>query len=238
MKNSVIRSDVFELLSSVSAGSVDMILTDPPYGSTVCDWDVHVDFARLMEEFRRVLRRGGNCLVMGTNPFMAKLITANASWFKHDLVWDKVIPNGAWYSRYRPMGRHELIAVFGVGKCYYEPLMEERDRPIYCGGGGWASNIVSGFVPVRKDVYTHRHPTTILSVVKKKGVKGLHPSHKPIELMERLIRMYCPVGGLVLDPFCGSGSVGAACVRSGRDYLLGDIDEGFVEYSRRVCDEA
>lgn len=231
--------DAFELLSSIPDGSINLVLTDPPYGETVCDWDSgNLDYKLMMDEFMRVLVDGGNCLVMGTNPFASRLIVSNSGSFKYDLVWDKVIPNGAWYARHRPMGRHELICVFGKGRgrCYYEPLMELRESPLRKNPEKRTSsaNVVNGFTPLFREEYTHRHPTSIISVMKKKGIKAIHPCAKPVELMERLVRMYCPVGGVVLDPFCGSGSVGLACKRTGREFILCDLRKEYVEYSRAM----
>lgn len=231
--------DAFELLSGLPDGSIDMILTDPPYGATDCDWDTGaLDYGLMMDEFRRVLRVGGNCLVMGTVPWFAHLVVRNIDWFKHDLVWDKVSPTGPWYAKYRPMGRHEMIGVFGrKGKCYYDPFIEERPVPIERSYRVGSTKVAKNFGNYKRqtNISTHVFPTTILKYSKRRA-RNLHSVAKPVELMERLIRMYCPEGGVVLDPFCGSGPVGAACVNAGRKFILNDLSQEYVDFARSQVD--
>jgi site-specific DNA-methyltransferase (adenine-specific) len=198
-----------------------MVLCDLPYGTTACKWDTVIDLEALWTHYRRVCKPGAAMVFTATQPFTTILISSNLKAFKYSWVWDKQIPGGMAYARFQPMRQHEDVLVFCTQRTPYYPQLVKRDVPIKAGGMTKGTINNPGLGKALKKMYTHKNPTTLLSFPKVRR-NAVHPTQKPVELFEYLVRTYTTEGALVLDNCCGSGTTGVACQRTGRNFIQFD----------------
>ncbi len=228
--------DAFELLPRFPDNSVDLILTDPPYGTTNCKWDTPIDLGTWWEETLRVAKENAPIVVFCTQPFTSRLVASNFPLFKYCWVWDKTFGRGHLVAKYRPMQQTEDIAVFGRGRITYFPKEEEREKPVMAKEAG-RTEIMGGTKNKNHtgQVLTTKQPTNLVTYKPVHNSKAHHPTEKPIELLQYLIDTYSSVGDIVLDPFMGSGSTGVACALTGRKFVGVELDEKFYDIAvRRV----
>jgi site-specific DNA-methyltransferase (adenine-specific) len=158
---------------------------------------------------------------------------SNLSWFKHEWIWDKHIPRVFQLAKYRPMMKHESILVFGDGKVNYFPIMEKRDKPIkvknYSKDSSQSANPIANNDKSNVFTYTHKNPSSIITGCWEANAKKLHPTQKPISLMEYLINTYSKASDTILDPFAGSGTTLLAAKRLGRKAIG-------IELKQEYCD--
>ena len=233
------QGDCLELMKDIPDGSVDFVLTDPPYGTTACKWDSVIPFEPMWKQLNRIIKDNGAIVLFGSEPFSSALRMSNIKNFKYDWIWDKKIPSGMCNAKIQPMRQTENISVFMNGKSFYNPQMAKRDRQIKAGGlkdsysGGNAGQTMK---PLNK-VYDEKYPTTLLTFDKiRKG--SLHPTQKPIALLEYLIRTYTNEDETVLDFTMGSGSTGVACVNTNRNFIGIELDEGYFNIAKKRIEEA
>jgi len=226
----LINNCCLKALPQLPASSVNMVLADPPYGTTRCKWDSTIPLQPLWKELFRVCVPEAAVVMTATQPFTTELIASHMHAFKYCLVWDKIRPVGHLRCQYRPMAQHEDICVFYWHKPTYNPQMVKRDKAIEFKEYK-RTEIIGG----KKNmdyvgISTHKHPTTI---IRMKGVSTktgrYHPTQKPVELMEYLIKTYTNEGDTVLDFAMGSGSTGVACSNLGRKFVGIEKDK---EYCR------
>jgi DNA modification methylase len=214
------NGDCLDILPTLPAHSVDMILADPPYGTTACKWDSVIPFVPMWEAIERVIKPNGAVVLFGSQPFTSALVMSKPRWFKYCWTWDKERGVGHLVAKYRPMQRTEDIAVFGRSTIKYHPVMQKRPKPEWSIERGRRSAIMGNHKSVTHEgkMLTHRHPTTVLAFPWSPTVT-LHPTQKPVALLAYLIRTYTNKGETVLDFCMGSGSTGAACIEEGRDFI-------------------
>ena len=234
----LMKGDCLELMKSIPDGSVDLILTDPPYGTTQCKWDSVIPFDLMWEQLKRVIKPNGAILLFGSEPFSSALRMSNIKQYKYDWVWDKKIPSGMCNAKIMPMKQSENISVFINGKNFYYPQMVQRDNPIKSGGmTGSLSAGAKGLKKIETKVYTEKYPTTHLVFDKiRKG--SLHPTQKPVALLEYLIKTYTQENETVLDFTMGSGSTGVACVNSNRNFIGIELDENYFNIAESRINQA
>ena len=243
MEYTLLHGDCLEKMREIPDGSVDMVMADPPYGTTACKWDSIIPLEPMWEQLKRVTKKNGAIVMTASQPFTTTLISSNMKMFKYCWVWDKVRPSGFQCAKYKPMMRHEDVVVFGISKTVYNPIMELRDKPVQGRLYGLSdSNTLNGSVFIRRELktYTHKNPQSIVVIPKPNGnkSKGGHPTQKPVALMEYLIKTYTNEGEIVLDFTMGSGTTGVACVRTGRDFIGIERDDTYFEIaSNRIRDE-
>ena len=216
------------ILPTLSSKSVDAIICDLPYGTTACSWDNVIDFEFMWCELNRIIKPNGAIVLFGSMPFTARLVCSNITQFKYEWIWDKKIPSGMCNAKIQPMRQHETVLVFINGKSFYYPEMTQRDKPIK--SGGMQESLSAGTFGLKKinKVYTEKYPTTIMSFDKvRKG--SLHPTQKPVALMEYLVKTYTLEGQTVLDFAMGSGTTGVACKNLGRDFIGIEKEKEFFE---------
>ena len=233
MENKVLHGDCLELMKDIPDGSIDMVLCDLPYGSTCCAWDVIIPFAPLWEQYKRIIKSNGVIALFGSEPFSSYLRTSNIKMYKYDWVWDKTTGLGFLDSKHRPLKQHELISVFAQGGCSngsklrmeYNPQglipTEQKNR-------NSPSNILNSEPKKRIELNTEytNYPKSILRFARE---VGLHPTQKPVALCEYLIRTYTNEGETVLDNCAGSGTTGVACQNTGRNYILMEKEQRFID---------
>jgi len=234
MRNQIIQGDCLEVLKTLPENSVDMVLADPPYGTTACKWDSVIPLEPMWEQLKRVIKPNGAIVMMASQPFTTTLISSNMKWFKYEWVWNKVTGRGHLVAKHRPMAQHENILVFGNGKVKYNPQMVLMDKP-QKGKSMEAcrTSIMGGHTTKESEtiIRTHKYPKTIIT----QGVDGkyIHPTQKPVALMEYLIKTYTNKGELVLDFAMGSGTTGVACVNTGRDFIGIELSAEYAKMAER-----
>ena len=229
--NQVLQGDCLELMKDIPDGSVDMILADLPYGTTACKWDTIIPFEPLWEQYKRVIKPNGAIVLTASQPFTSALVMSNPKMFKYELVWNKMHGKAPGVAKYRPMPSHESILVFGTGKTTYNPQMSEgkpytdirssnkRIQNEHKFGYGKGFSIVNTGT---------RYPVSIIDC-KTSPFRGQHPTQKPVDLFEYLIKTYTNEGDLVLDNVAGSGTTGVACQNLNRNFILIEQEPAYVE---------
>jgi len=204
-------------------GSVDLILCDLPYGTTACKWDSVIPFEPLWAHYKRLIKPRGVIVLTASQPFTSVLVTSNLSWFRHEWIWQKNRGSNFASLKTNPFKEHESVLVFSEKAPNFYPQGQERSesgasRAKYDfknEGGGEAIGIIKG--EGRRSINPNlRHPS---SVQKFNTEVGLHPTQKPVALMEYLIRTYTNEGETVLDNCMGSGTTGVACKNTGRNFI-------------------
>ena len=228
------NGDCLEIMKNISDKSVDMILCDLPYGTTACKWDTVIPFEPLWEQYNRIIKDNGAIVLFGSEPFSSALRMSNIKNFKYDWIWDKVNRYTGYGScKYAPLKRYEIVSVFYKSKPTYNPQMMQG-KP-YKKTGDYSSKIY-GTDKVKKHGKNNgeRYPFNILQYKgddKKNGF--LHPTQKPIALLEYLIKTYTNEGDVVLDNCMGSGSTGAACVNTSRDFIGIELDKDYFNIAKQ-----
>lgn len=238
--------DCLDVMAGLPDGSVDAVICDLPYGTTACAWDVVIPFKPLWDHYRRLLKPRGVVALTASQPFTAMLTLSNMAWFKYSLVWEKSSPTGVLDCEFRPLKAHEDIAVFSPAGCSNgskppmrytpqmgqgKPYVAERGNQVETRGSLTRSTVIR-----TPTVNTGtRYPRSVLYFPCDKS--GLHPTQKPVPLMEYLIRTYSSEGDTVLDNTMGSGTTGVACVNTARNFIGIEKDpEIFGIAEQRIAD--
>jgi len=222
----LILGDCLEKMTAIESGSIDMVLTDPPYGTTSCRWDSVISFEPMWEQLNRLIRPRGAILLFGSEPFSSALRMSNIQNYKYDWVWDKHIPRNFINAKRMPMNRYENISVFKgsyKGTINYYPIMTKRDKPVTTKnyarkGKDSAYRLNIDGTDGEFKTYTHRYPVNIISGLWESNTGKLHPTQKPVSLIEYLIKTYTIVDETVLDFAFGSGTTGIACSNLDRNF--------------------
>ena len=240
----LLHGDCMERLRGLPDGSVDMVLTDPPYGTTACKWDAVIPFAPMWEQLKRLTKKNGAVVMTASQPFTSALVMSNVKMFKYELIWKKQQGTSPGIAKYRPMPAHENVVVFGDGKTTYNPEMRQGFAPwkrVETGkklenehGYGYKNS--EGFI---KEGGTERYPLSHIDIVQEKGRgQQVHPTQKPVALMEYLIRTYTNEGQTVLDFTMGSGTTGVACMNTGRNFIGIELDPDYFDIAASRIAEA
>ena len=237
------QGDCLELMKEMPDKSIDMILCDLPYGTTACKWDIVIPFELLWEQYNRIIKPNGAIALFGNEPFTSRLICSNLKGFKYRMDWNKKIPSGMGYAKYRPMQQTEDIAIFTKKgeKTKYFPQMIKRDKPIKSGGNTKQAGAYSGFKCMGegkeyKKTYEFKNPVTLIEFDKiRKG--ALHPTQKPVPLLEYLIKTYTNENETVLDNCMGSGSTGIACINTNRNFIGYELDEHYFQIAKERLEQ-
>jgi site-specific DNA-methyltransferase (adenine-specific) len=210
--------DCFDVMPTLQAGSVDMILADIPYGTTQCAWDSELPLEPLWKEYRRICR--GPVVLFAQTPFDKVLGVSNLRSLKYEWIWEKTNATGHLNARRAPLKAHENILVFYDAAPLYNPIKTFGHQRKTSKGGGKASPIYSAHnTSGRAYDSTERFPRSVLTFASDKQRSKLHPTQKPVALCEYLIRTYTRPGDTVLDNCMGSGTTGVACLNTGRRFI-------------------
>lgn len=214
----LMKGDCLERMKEIPDGSVSMILTDPPYGTTACKWDSVIDLDLMWDQLKRIIKPNGAIVMTAAQPFTTTLIASNMKMFKYCWVWEKNRPTGSQHARNRPMSKHEDITVFSLAPMGHISQLKDRrmaynpqgvvstGRKKTVKGKGFHGNHIGARpnqVGNEYDVFTG-FPDTILKFSKDES--HVHPTQKPVELMEYMIKTYTNEGETVLDFTFGSGA--------------------------------
>ena len=237
------HGDCLELMKNIPDGSVDLVLTDPPYGTTACKWDSVIPFEPMWEQLNRIIKPNGAICLFGSEPFSSALRMSNIKHFKYDWIWDKTFGRQPQLANTQPMKQHEIISVFEKTgkKVIYYPQKTKLEKPYFSSGAGNNAGTKNDHkLGLKKQAkyYTEKTPTTLLSYKPVPNGKNSHPTQKPIALLEYLIRTYTNEGETVLDFTMGSGSTGVACVNTNRHFIGIELDEGYFNIAKKRIEEA
>lgn len=236
----LLQGDCLKLMKDIPNGSVDMVLCDLPYGTTRNAWDKCIDLKQLFSEYGRIVRQGGVIALFSQMPFSVDLINADRKRFRYEWIWQKAQGTGHLNSHRMPLKIHESILIFydklptynpqkTYGHAYYRACHSkhstnygsQRDTETICSDGS-------------------RYPVDVIKFAQCNCTreKPIHPTQKPVDLCEYLIKTYTNKGETVLDNCMGSGSTGVACIRTGRDFIGIELDEHYFELAKQRIENA
>jgi site-specific DNA-methyltransferase (adenine-specific) len=237
------HKDCLELLKELPDGCVDLMLQDPPYGTTACDWDKVPNLAEMWMEWERVLKPNGAWIFTASQPFASELIVSRKGFFKYEIIWDKISKGDVINAKNKPLRQHENILVFSRAttangssfKMVYNPqnVKGANRKPI--------KNSTSegrAFNPKRKshpEVYEYQgsnYPSSIIQYSNGDRTNALHPTQKPVDLMRYLIKTYSNEGDTVFDGYAGSGTSAIACIIEKRKFIGCELNAEY--YSKAV----
>lgn len=225
---------------------VDAIITDPPYGTTACKWDTVIPFEPMWERLNKLIKPNGAIVLFGSEPFSSALRMSNIKNYRYDWIWDKRFGANFGTAKIQPMKRHEIISVFADKKSpLYYPQMTKRETPIKIGKNSKNSS-VRGMLTKNamnkpeydKKVYDEKYPESIQLFNIRDDKNRVHPTQKPVALMEYLIKTYTNEGETVLDFTMGSGTTGVACKQTGRNFIGIELDDGYFQIAKERIIEA
>lgn len=229
------HGDCLELMKDIPDGSVDLVLTDPPYGTTACKWDSVIPFEPMWEQLNRIIKPNGAICLFGSEPFSSYLRMSNIENFKYDWIWNKKLAGNGILAKKQPLKIHEIVSVFHSG-IYMPQMTKGRYRKKM---GLKESEITSGNSYANQTENDLYYPKSILEYGTGNMRKGrLHPTQKPVDLLEYLIRTYTNEGETVLDFTMGSGSAGVACVNTNRRFIGIEKDDKYFEIAKQRIDAA
>ena len=234
----LIHGDCLEKMKDIPDGSVDMVMTDPPYGTTACKWDSIIPLELMWEQLKRVTKKNSAIVMTASQPFTTTLIASNMGMFKYCWVWDKKLSSGGLLCNKRPLRRHEDVVVFYSKQVRYNPIMrtgKPRKKGKMAAGGVY--NDIPQHNAVEK-ISNQYYPTSILELSHAKMKGRVHPTQKPVALMEYLIKTYTNEGETVLDFCFGSGTTAIACLNTNRNFIGIEKDEAYFEIAKKRIEEA
>ena len=224
-------------MDKIADKSIDAIICDLPYGTTACKWDNVIPFEPLWAQYKRIIKDNGAIVLFGSQPFTSALVMSNVKWFKYSLVWDKKLTTGHLNCKKMQLRRHEDIIVFCNGKTTYNPQKVLRDKiridknsnkEVHGDGIG-----TYGKFRLTDKYLTHREPTSIIEISNADKRNILHPTQKPVALLEYLIKTYTNEGDIVLDNTMGSGTTGVACKNLNRNFIGIEKDEQYFKIAEQ-----
>jgi DNA modification methylase len=244
------NGDCMEYMKTIPDNSIDLIITDPPYGVTACGWDNVIPFEPMWKQLKRLIKDNGAILLFGTEPFSSSLRMSNIKNYKYDWYWIKSKPNGFQHAKNKPMTKVETISVFslspmghatllGKNRMNYNPQgiipngMKKVLKSTHGATFGGKNKISGRPNQVGKEYLSYTNfPSNVLEYNNIIGKKALHPTQKPVDLLEYLIKTYTNENDTVLDFTMGSGSTGVAAVNLNRKFIGIEIDEQYFNISK------
>lgn len=231
-------------MNEIPSGSIDMILCDLPYGTTKCSWDIVIPFDDLWNQYNRIIKENGAIILFGSEPFSSMLRQSNLKNYKYDLYWVKEKPTNFMQLKRRFGKLTENICVFYNKQCTYNPQMVRHEGRLVTNKPSErnakfrsivASDSGQKILPYKDTGF--RYPCDILKFNREKLGSTLHPTQKPVALLEYLIKTFTNPGETVLDNCMGSGSTGVACKKTGRNFVGIELDSGYFNIAKQRIEE-
>lgn len=218
---------------------IDAIICDLPYGSTRNSWDTVIPFDPLWKQYKRVIKEHGAIILFGQGMFTSSLMQSNREWWRYNLIWQKTQPTGFLNSHKMPLRAHEDICVFYKKLPVYNPIMVRGERKVssaYSKRNCVKSTNYGSHQPTGYDS-DQRYPISVLCFPKDVQFSSIHPTQKPVALLEWLIKTYTNTGAIVLDNCMGSGSTAIACISTDRKYIGFEIVEKYYQSALERIEE-
>jgi DNA modification methylase len=238
----LIQGDCLTEMHSIPDNYIDLILTDPPYGTTACKWDSVIDFDKMWEHLNRIIKPNGAIVLFGSEPFSSFLRCSNVKNFKYDWIWDKKRITNPMMAKKQPLRQHEVVSVFYRKQPTYNPVPYIKNT---IGNMGKQVEKHKTETQGNSTLFKNKgnnnktgYPRTLLTQIPvinnlSKDKSGLHPTQKPIALMEYLIKTYTNENETVLDFTMGSGTTGVACKNLNRDFIGIELDKEYFEIAKK-----
>jgi DNA modification methylase len=231
----LMQGDCLERMKEIESGSVDLILTDPPYGTTACKWDSIIPLEPMWEQLKRIIKPNGAIVMTASQPFTTTLIASNMKMFKYCWVWEKSRKTGFLNAKKQPLKITEDVCVFYTKQPAYNPVMTTGHEPTRSGAAKVASGGVyrDGLESKGCKNKTERYPINVIKVKScHNGYGRIHPTQKPVALMEYLIKTYTNEAETVLDFTMGSGTTGVAAVNTSRSFIGIELDPNYFRIAQ------
>ena len=229
----LIHGECLEKMKDINDGSVDMVMCDPPYGTTACKWDSIIPLEPMWEHLKRVIKPNGAIVMTASQPFTTTLISSNMKMFKYCWVYQKTLGTNPMLVKKQPFRKHEDICVFYSKQPIYNPQMEEGKAYTDKARESGLDAINKGKRGQKKAIENKgtRYPSTVQRF--SNGNNGnVHPTQKPVALMEYLIKTYTNEGETVLDFAMGSGTTGVACINLNRNFIGIELDDEYFKIAK------
>ena len=233
------QGNCLERMKEIPDESVDLILTDPPYGTTACKWDSIIPLEPMWEQLKRVIKPNGAIVMTASQPFTTTLIASNINSYCYNWTWNKRKAGNIFLAKVQPMKVHEDVVVFSLsGKMpTFHPIMTLRDKVKKSKNYGTGEALGgSGEREGKEYTYTHKNPLSIIDISNANQRGKVHPTQKPVALMEYLIKTYTNETDTVLDFTMGSGTTGVACVNTNRKFIGIELDETYFNIAKERID--
>lgn len=233
------NEDCLEGMKKIPDASIDCIICDLPYGTLNRKnkgalWDSPLPLPELWKQYKRIIKKNGAIILFGQGMFTAELMMSNKSMWRYNLVWDKQRTTGFLNANRMPLRQHEDILVFYKKLPAYHPQMREcsdKEKSHHRGSckGEIQNNCYGNFRSQASTITNYKFPKSIISIAKEHNADIIHPTQKPVELIQYLIRTYTNVGDTILDSCAGSGTCAIACIRTGRSFVGYEKDKKFYD---------
>jgi DNA modification methylase len=224
------NDDCLKVLPTIPNKSIDLILTDPPYGTTACKWDSVIPFEPMWNQLKRIIKDNGCIALFGGEPFSSYLRTSNIEWFKYDWYWNKKQGTGFLNSKKYPLKNIETISVFCKKPHKYNPQMRVGKPYTIKKGGGTSIYNKDSKLNIVTENNGVRYPLTLIEFNRDKN--KVHPTQKPVALLEYLIKTYTNEKDVVLDFTMGSGSTGIAAKNLNREFIGIELDKNYFDIAK------
>lgn len=225
----LMKGDCLERMKEIPDGSVDMILTDPPYGTTACKWDSVIPLEPMWTELKRIIKSNGAVVMTASQPFTSSLVMSEPKLFRYDLVYEKPAGTGFFNAKKMPLRNHESILVFYKKLPTYNPQFTHGHKRKSAVKKAVNSECYGKAFKKTNYDSTSRYPRSVQKFSSDKQKANFHPTQKPVSLMEYLIKTYTNEGETVLDFTMGSGTTGVACKNLNRNFIGIELDEAYFE---------
>ena len=230
--DNIYNMDCIEGMKLIPDGSVDAVICDLPYGTTVCKWDSVIPFEPLWEQYKRVTKPNAAIVLFGSEPFSSALRMSNMEMYGYDWIWKKQRPTNFYQVKWRPLKEHETISVFYQHIPTYNP-QGTKDVHIKSGRKHKSGKLYAEYNGGDYIQTTGNYPRSILSFNTDSDSERLHPTQKPVELIRYLIRTYTNEGDTVLDNCMGSGTTAVACIKEKRHFIGFELNKEYFDKAQK-----
>jgi len=241
MDNQIFLGDSLEIMKNIKSASIDMILCDLPYGTTKNEWDEELDYQKLWEQYKRIIKDNGAILLFAQSPFDKKLAMSNLKLFRYEWIWEKTSATGFLNAEKMPLKAHENILVFYKKLPTYNPIKTKGHKKVSRASHKIACKQSSNY---GKQMHTkdycsdERYPRSVLKYKSDKQKQSIHPTQKPLDLIKYLILTYTNENDIVLDNCMGSGTTPVGCIQTNRKYIGIEKDKIFYTIAQERIKEA
>ena len=236
------NGDCLEVMKSIPDKSIDAIITDPPYGTTACKWDSVIPFDLMWEQLNRIIKDNGAIVLFGSQPFTSSLVLSNINMFKYTWYWIKDKPSNFFMGKKQPLRYVEEVLVFSKAIPLYNPQMQPREEKDKRKNKLTSSLLKNENIGINEktEKYQDRIKSGINDFIYPRNyqkfnnrTEGLHPTQKPVALIEYLIKTYTNENEIVLDFTMGSGTTGVACKNLNRKFIGIEMDDKYFDLAKK-----
>lgn len=240
-KITLLQGDCLELMNTVEDSSIDCVICDLPYGTTKCSWDIIIPFDKLWEQYNRIVKKNGAIILFGQEPFSTLLRASNLEDYRYDIYWEKERLTNINQVKRRVGKTVECISIFYKEQCTYNPQMIKYD------GKPRTNKVKNGTLGVLTDQQVKkvkeyedtgwRYPTQVWRFQRDCLTSNLHPTQKPLALVEELVKTFSNEGDTILDNTMGSGTTGVACINLNRNFIGIELNEKYFKIAKERLGE-